>query len=346
MHTRKIGEFDVSAIGLGCMNCSAGYGKADDETSARLLNQSIDDGYSFLDTATLYGDGHNESLIGDNLNHRRSEYLLASKCGLVKLPDGRRVPNGRPEILKQQCDESLKRLKTDVIDLYYLHRMDTEVPIEESVGALADCLHQGKIRSIGLSEIATETLKRAYAEFPITAVQSEYSLWSRTPEFGILKACEELGVSFVPFSPLARGFLTGKSQDVTHLTDDDLRCSIARPRFEVDNFAENVKLLQPYARIAKKLDCNMAQLALAWLLAQKNSVGEKTLVPIPGTKHITYMQENIQATEIELDAATVIELDELINDNTIKGNRYTDQLMTLSDSEKDRETHKLENQDG
>ena len=336
MHTRTVGQFEVSALGLGCMNCSQGYGPADDETSTRLLNLALDEGYTFLDTATLYGDGHNETLIGNSLKHRRDEYILASKCGLKATETGGRIPNGRPEFLRQQCEESLKRLQTDVIDLYYLHRMDNNVPIEESVGALAQCVSEGKIRAIGLSEISSASLRRAHAEHPITAVQSEYSLWARTPEFGMLSTCEELGVSFVPFSPLGRGFLTGTSKDVTQLTDDDLRCSIARPRFEPDNFAHNIKLLDPMAAIAKRWDCSLSQLSLAWLLARKNSAGAKTLLPIPGTKHIEYMKENLKAVYIELDEQTVTELDELIDENKIRGDRYSEQLMNSIDSENDR----------
>lgn len=336
MHTRKIGNFEVSALGLGCMNCSAGYGPADETTSTQLLNEALDRGYRFLDTASLYGDGHNETLIGNSLKHRRNEFILASKCGMSMNESGVRVPNGRPEILIQQCEASLKRLQTDVIDLYYLHRMDNKVPIEESVGALAQCISDGKIRSIGLSEVSSLTLRRAYSEHPIAAMQSEYSLWTRTPEFGMLSTCEELNVSFVPFSPLARGFLTGKAQEVTQLTDDDLRCTIARPRFEPDNFAHNIKVLKTFKAIAEKVGCSMPQLALGWLLAQQNSKGEKTLVPIPGTKHINYMHENGLAADIELDQNTVIELNDLINEDTIRGDRYSEQLMQSIDSENDR----------
>jgi aryl-alcohol dehydrogenase-like predicted oxidoreductase len=335
MHTRKVGPFDVSAIGLGCMNCSAGYGPGDDKTSARLLNRALDAGYQFLDTASMYGDGHNETLIGKSLRDRRNEYILASKCGLIINEQGQRIPDGRPDTLKRQCDESLKRLKTDCIDLYYLHRMDKNVAIEESVGALAELIAQGKIRSIGLSEVSSATLRRAHAVHPIAALQSEYSLWSRTPEAGILNVCEELDVSFVAFSPLGRGFLSGKAQDVTHLTADDIRCNIARPRFEVDNFAQNSKLLIPFGAIAEKNHCSMAQLAIAWLLAQQNSAGEKTIVPIPGTKHIDYMLENAAADPVELDAETIQQLDTLINEQTVIGSRYNESLMQSIDSERD-----------
>lgn len=336
MHTRKIGSLEVSAVGLGCMNMSMGYGPADDTVSKQLLNQAIDVGYRFFDTATMYGGGHNEKLIGEALKNRRNEFVLASKCSLFKDADGNGKIDGRPEALRQHCEASLKRLQTDVIDLYYLHRLDTNVPIEESVGALGDLVREGKLREIGLSEISSETLRRAHVEFPVAAVQSEYSLWSRTPEFSMLQTCTELGVTFVPFSPLARQFLTGKSQDVRQLSQADLRCSIARPRFEVEAFAQNSKLLVPYGRIAERVGCSMSQLALAWLLNLKDSEGKQTMVPIPGTKHIDFMQENALAESVKLDEETMAELDDLINEYTVVGRRYTDDLMALADAEKDR----------
>jgi len=337
MHTRKIASLDVSAIGLGCMNFSMGYGPGDDEVSARLLHEALEAGYTFLDTATMYGGGHNESLIGETLKDRRQEFVLASKCGLSKDEKGNPCIDGRPETIKQHCEASLKRLQTDVIDLYYLHRLDKGVPVEESAGALGDLVTEGKIREIGFSEISSATLRRAHSEYPVAAVQSEYSLWSRTPEVKMLQTCAELGVTFVPFSPLARQFLTGKAQDVSKLTDDDLRCGIARPRFEPRIFAQNVKLLEPYRDIAEQVGCSMAQLALAWLLVQRNSDDQATLVPIPGTKHIDFMHENAEAGDIQLDAATVASLDSLINEDTVVGTRYTVDLMLASDAEQDRE---------
>ncbi len=308
------------------MNMSMGYGKADDDVSTQLLNEALDTGYTFLDTALVYGSGHNESLIGKALNTRRKDYVLATKCGLSR--DG---INGRPEHLLTSCDASLKRLKTDVIDLYYLHRMDPDVPIEDSVGALAQLKQAGKIREIGLSEVSTRTLRRACQETPIAALQSEYSLWSRTPERGILDACEALGVAFVPFSPLGRSFLTGVSADVSTLPEDDLRATIARPRFEPDAFRENSKLLIPFGEIARQNDCTMGQLALAWLLHQRNG----TLIPIPGTKHIDYMKENAGAARVRLTEKTVNAVNELINESTIVGQRYTDDRMASADAEQD-----------
>ena len=325
MRTRTIGPLEVSAIGLGCMNISMGYGPADDADSERLLLGALDAGYTFLDTAALYGRGHSESLIGRTLQARRQDYVLATKCGLS---DG---PSGKPEVLKRECEDSLRRLRTDVIDLYYLHRRDPDVPIEESVGALADLQRAGKVRTIGLSEVSTEQLRKAHAEHPITALQSEYSLWTRTPERQILAACRELGITFVPFSPLARGFLTGKAQDVSHLTENDIRSTIARPRFEPENFARNVTLLQPFGKIAEAQGCTMAQLALAWLLA----CHDRTLVPIPGTKHIDYMHENADAGDFELTDDVVEQLNQLINEDTVAGKRYSDARMADADSEKD-----------
>ncbi len=331
MQQRQLGPFSVSAIGLGCMNVSMGYGaRIDDDESGRLFNAALDHGYNFLDTASLYGLGHNEDLIGRYLATRRQEYTLASKCGFSRSDDGKTYMDGRPEVLKQTCEESLRRLKTDTIDLYYLHRIDPQVAVEESVGALAQLVEAGKIRAIGLSEISADSLRRAHGVHPITAVQSEYSLWTRTPERKVLATCRELDIAFVPFSPLARQFLTGKSSDVTTLGEDDIRASIARPRFEPENFSRNEKLLIPFAEIASRQGCSMAQLALAWLLAQGSNI-----IPIPGTKHMDWMIENAAAAEITLDAETVDELDQLINEDTVAGYRYTDALMASTDSEKD-----------
>ncbi|WP_210396939.1 aldo/keto reductase [Motiliproteus sediminis] len=331
MRTVSLGPFTVSAIGLGCMNMSAGYGPADQATSEKLLHAALDRGYRFLDTAAIYGFGDNEKLIGRTLAARRDQYVLATKCGMTRDQQGLPRPSGRPERLQRECEQSLRNLQTEVIDLYYLHRVDPDVPVEESVGALGELVRQGKVRTIGLSEVCCDTLRRAHQEFPITAVQSEYSLWSRTAERGMLTTCEELGVTFVPFSPLARGFLTGKASDVTTLSEGDIRQTIARPRFEPEAFARNSELLVPYRAIAERIECSPAQLALAWLLAK---TGGK-VVPIPGTKHIDFMEENAGAVEVVLDDATVIELDALINDDTVSGARYADAVMDSIDSERD-----------
>ncbi len=324
MKTRSIKSLTVSEIGLGCMNMSMGYGKADDAESAKLLNQAIDVGYTFLDTAQVYGSGHNEELIGNAISSRRNEYVLATKCGL-----SREGINGDPAGILKSCEDSLKRLRTDVIDLYYLHRVDPNIPIEESTEALSKLVKDGKVKEIGLSEVCCENLRRAHKIHPIAALQSEYSLWSRTPERGILDVCEELGVAFVPFSPLGRAFLTGAAKDVNNCDKGDLRLSIARPRFEPEAFRKNSELLKPFAEIAEQHNCSMAQLAIAWLLHRQPGV------PIPGTKHIEYMKENAGASEIVLSDETVAQLDSLINENTVIGNRYTDERMADADSERD-----------
>lgn len=336
MRSRKLGPFTVSALGLGCMNVSMGYGpRPKDDYSGQLLNEALDCGYTFFDSAAMYGMGHSESLIGKYLSHRRSEYTLASKCGIFKNSEGQTKIDGRPEVIQQTCEDSLKRLNTDVIDLYYLHRIDAQVPIEESVGALSRLVEQGKIRTIGLSEVSSDSLRRAHAVHPITAIQSEYSLWARTPERKILATCSELDVTFVAFSPLGRQFLTGQSSDAT-VTDvedgglENFRSTIARPRFEPENFVRNCELLIPFSDIATQHGCSMAQLAIAWLLAK-----DENLVPIPGTSTIEHMLENAKAEEISLSQETVKALDELINDETVIGNRYTDALMQSIDSEKD-----------
>ena len=324
MKKRTIGSLSVSEVGLGCMNMSMGYGKADDAESARLLNQALDVGYTFLDTAQVYGSGHNEELIGKSLEGRRNEYILATKCGLSR--DG---INGDPDGIMQSCENSLKRLRTDVIDLYYLHRVDPNIPIEESTGALARLVEQGKVREIGLSEVCSDNLRRAHKIHPIAALQSEYSLWSRTPERGILDVCDELNVAMVPFSPLGRAFLAGAATDVNEMVDGDLRTTIARPRFEPEAFRKNRELLEPYAEIATQNNCTMAQLALAWLLHRDNSI------PIPGTKHIDFMKENAGASAVTLSTDTVAKLDALINEKTIVGNRYSDERMADADAERD-----------
>jgi aryl-alcohol dehydrogenase-like predicted oxidoreductase len=331
MHQRKLGPFKVSAIGLGCMNMSSGYGAADKQESIRLLNECLDSGYNFLDTASMYGNGHNEELIGNTLKHRRDEYVLASKCGISKKADGSNAMNGRPEVIRKTCEDSLRRLQTDVIDLYYLHRLDPDTPIEESVGTLGDLVTEGKIKTIGLSEMCAETTRRAHAEYPITAMQSEYSLWTRTPERKILSVCDELEISFVAFSPLGRSFLTGITSNAIEVGEDDIRANFARPRFEIDNFEKNLKLLDPYRVIAEQQKCTMAQLALAWLLAR----GSKSIIPIPGTKDFSHMKENAAAGDITLSDETVEKLDQLINEKTVAGSRYIEALMNSTDSERD-----------
>jgi len=330
MHTRKLGQFEVSAIGLGCMSMSQSYGKPDRAESERALNRALDIGYTFLDTASLYGYGHNEKLIGEVLKHRRNEYVLASKCGLFRdKVTGQRTLDGSPEKIREICEESLNNLQTDVIDLYYLHRKDPKVPIEESFGAMADLIAAGKVRAVGLSEASSDTIRRAHSVCPLTAVQSEYSLWTRIAELKVLMTCHELGITFVPFSPLGRGFLTGKLRDTSVLGEDDLRMSM--PRFLGDNFRENLKLLTEYEHIASENNCTPAQLALAWLLSR-----DETVIPIPGTKHVKYVEENAAAADIKLAATVIQRLDQLINDTTVRGERYNETFMRMMDSENDK----------
>ena len=329
MKTRQLGPFDVSCIGFGCMNITGGYGKAETADAIKLLQAALDEGYTFFDTAAMYGYGESEKAIGAALSHRRQEFVLATKAGLSKDANGQREQNGRPERIKELCDESLTHLKTDVIDLYYLHRIDKSVPIEESIGAMADLKQAGKVRTLGVSEVSTESLKRAHAEHPITAVQSEYSLWSRTPERGILDMCNELDIGFVPFSPMTRGFLTGKYPDRSSFVETDLRNKM--PRFMEGNYEQNLALLPPFNAVAYRVGCTPAQLALAWVLGVQN----KKLIPVPGTKHMDYMKENAGAAQVELDAATLAELDTLINEQVVKGRRYSDEQMARTDSELD-----------
>ncbi len=333
MQQRKLGPFTVSAIGLGCMNLSHAYGEpAPRDAAVRLLNEALDLGYSHLDTAALYGFGENEKLLAEAVMHRRSEFTLASKCGLFKGADGKRALDGRPETIKRVCEDSLRRLNTDVIDLYYLHRLDRNVPIEDSVGAMAELVAAGKIRSIGLSEVSAKTLCRAHAVHPISAVQTEYSLWTRNAEIAVLDACRELGVSFVAFSPLARGYLTGKLTDPDALSQGDLRRGM--PRFAPENYPANLKLLDGFGKIAAEVGCSMAQLALAWCLAKQDHI-----LPIPGTGKSDHLRENIGADKVTLTPETVRRLDELINQDSVQGPRYSAGAQADIDTEEFGEIH-------
>ncbi|MCP8687058.1 aldo/keto reductase [Marinobacterium sedimentorum] len=327
MQRRTLGPFDVSAIGFGCMSLSHGYGPGPDEDSAtRLLNQALDAGHTLLDTAALYGFGQNESLLGEAVMHRRDEFVLTSKCGIFRNEAGKREINGRPEVLRKTCEDSLRRLNTDTIDLYYLHRWDKQVPIEESVGALGDLVRAGKVRALGLSEVSAKTLHRAHAEHPISAVQSEYSLWTREPEIAVLQACKDIGAAFVAFSPLARGFLTGQLTDPQQLADSDLRRSM--PRFSEQNYPANLALLHEYQRIARQTECSMAQLALAWLLARSDHI-----IPIPGTSNAGHLIENSQSAEVVLSQESMDRLEELINQHRVRGARYNDATLLEVDTE-------------
>lgn len=327
MPSRNIGPLSVQPIGLGCMNLSSGYEPANDDESLDMLQKAVHNGYDFFDSATLYGAGHSEQMVGKALKSVRKDIVLASKCGL----DSGGI-DGRPATIHAQCDASLKRLDTDVIDLYYLHRVDPKVPIAESVGALQQLIDAGKIRALGLSEVSSETLKSALKEAPVAALQSEYSLWSRTPELGVLDICEANDVTFVPFCPLGRGFLADSASELASLGEKDLRRTIAHPRFEGVNFDSNSKLLDKFKQVALRLECTPAQLSLAWLLAQRNA----SMVPIPGTTKLPHLIENARAVDVELDEATINELNVLINEKTVAGNRYNDARMAEADSERDR----------
>ncbi len=323
---RRVGPFEVSPIGFGCMNLSHAYGvpPASDVAEALLL-AALELGVNFFDTAALYGFGVNERLVGRVLKPHRSQIVLASKCGINGV-DGKRVIDGRPDTLKRTCEDSLRNLQTDVLDLYYLHRWDKKVPVEESIGALGDLVREGKVRAVGLSEVSAQTLRRAHAVHPIAAVQSEYSLWTRNPEIAVLAACKEIGAAFVAFSPVARGFLTGKLLDVSTLDDRDIRR--AMPRFQTENYAANLRLLEPYLKIAGDASCTPAQLALAWLLTRGEHV-----VPLQGTARIDHLQENMGALDISLSAETLARVDALINQSSVVGPRYNEANRVEVDTE-------------
>jgi aryl-alcohol dehydrogenase-like predicted oxidoreductase len=327
---RKLGPFSVAPLGLGCMNLSHAYGvPPSPEDAADILRQALDLGVTHFDTAALYGFGANEELVGRTLAPLRSRFTLASKCGVqgVKFANGvRRVIDGRPATLKLTCEDSLRRLNTDVIDLYYLHRWDKAIPIEDSVGALGDLLREGKIRAIGLSEVSAPTLRRAHAVHPIAAVQSEYSLCTRNPDIAVMDACRSIGATFVAFSPLARGFLSGALRDVAVLAPTDLRRSM--PRFEAAAYAANLNLLDEYARLARTAHASMAQLALAWVLSRGEHV-----VAIPGTTSRAHLQENLGAAALLLDPEMLARLDALINQQNVVGQRYSPATQAEVDTE-------------
>lgn len=316
MQQRTLGPFKVSAIGLGCMNLSHAYGTPPSREAAEaLLLKALDSGVTLFDTAALYGFGLNEELVGQVLSPHRSKFTLASKGGLHGNAEGKRVLDGRPASLKASCEQSLKRLRTDVIDLFYLHRRDKRVPIEDSVGAMGELVREGKVRTIGLSEVSAASLRRAHAVHPITAVQTEYSLWTRNPEIAVLDACRDIGAAFVAFSPLARGFLCGDLRDVSTLGAHDIRRGM--PRFQPDNYAANLKLLDGLKLIADDMRCTPSQMALAWLLAKAEHI-----IPIPGTRSIAHLQDDLGAVEVVPDAATMQRLEALINHHTVRGGRY------------------------
>jgi aryl-alcohol dehydrogenase-like predicted oxidoreductase len=326
MEKRSIGPFEVSAIGLGCMGLSHGYGPATARDQAeRVLLGALDAGYTFFDTAAVYGLGHNETLVGEVLGARRDEFTLASKCGMT-VGDERGI-NGTPANIKDTCERSLKRLKTDCIDLYYLHRWDRKVPIEDSVGALADLKAEGKIKAIGLSEVSAPTLRRAHATHPIAALQTEYSPWTRNPEIAVLDACRELGVTFVAFSPVGRGFLAGGVRDPAKFQPGDMR--IAMPRFQGEAFQANLAMLDRFAAVAAEAGCTPAQLCLAWLMKK-----DPTVVSIPGTTRPKHMRENAGAAAVTLSDEVMAKVDALVNATTVTGSRYPAAMQSAVDTER------------
>jgi aryl-alcohol dehydrogenase-like predicted oxidoreductase len=323
MKTRKLGGsgLQVSEMGLGCMGMSEFYGAKDESESVSVIHRAIESGVTFLDTADVYGVGRNEELVGKALKGRRNRVVLATKFGNVRKPDGSFVGIcGKPEYVRSACEASLQRLDTGVIDLYYQHRVDPETPIEDTVGAMADLVREGKVRSLGLSEAGPETIRRANAVHPIAALQTEYSLWSRDPEEGLFPVVRELGITFVAYSPLGRGFLTGQITKIEDLAPDDWRRS--NPRFQGGNFPRNLKIVEEVQSIAKEKGCTPGQLALAWILAQGEDV-----IPIPGTKRLRYLEENVKAAEVCLSAADLARIDRAFPPGIAEGTRYTEAGM-------------------
>ena len=324
--TRKLGGKEVSPIGLGCMSLSFSYGRQPtDEEGAAILHRALELGYNHLDTARIYGGGHNEALIGKTLKDRRDEFYLASKTG-ISYSDGERKVDCSPATIKAACEESLRLLQTDHIDLYYLHRFDYNIPIEESVAAMADLVKEGKVGGIGLSEMSAATLRKAAAVHHITAVQTEYSLWTRNPELGVLQACKELGTTFVAFSPLGRGVLANSVRDPQVLDADDFRAGI--PRLSVENWPTNLSLLDQFVEIAAGQGVTPAQLALAWVLSQGEHV-----VAIPGTGRMAHMEENIARRDWQPESSVLDALDRLINHQTVVGHRYSEAMKLNVDTE-------------
>lgn len=325
MKQRRLGKHGpgVSAIGLGCMGMSEFYGQGDDAQSLETLAMALDRGIDFLDTADMYGLGHNEELLGRFLKGRREKVVVATKFGIVRdanAPAARRIDNS-PQYIRQACDASLRRLGLDTIDLYYAHRRDRSVPVEDSVGAMAELVKAGKVRYLGLSEVSPETLRRAHAVHPITAIQSEYSLWSREPEREMLATCRELGVTFVAYSPLGRAILTGTVKSEESFAPDDFRRS--NPRFQGDALQKNLHLVAGLADFAGRHGATSGQIALAWILSKHSDV-----VPIPGTKRPRYVIENAAAVDIKLSADEIAALDELFDPSAVAGDRYTQAGMT------------------
>jgi aryl-alcohol dehydrogenase-like predicted oxidoreductase len=326
MKLRALGPYQVTAIGYGCMNLSHAYGPPQPrEAAERMIRQALDLGVTHFDTAALYGFGANEQLVGEVLGQRPDHVIVASKCGLFGR-DGKRVIDGRPESIRAICEQSLRNLRTDRIDLYYLHRWDKTVPLEDSMGALADLKRAGKIRAIGLSEVGAASLRRAHAVHPVVALQSEYSLWTRNPEIVVAEECARLGVALVAFSPLGRGFLTGALQSVSELVEGDIRRGM--PRFQNPNFDTNRGLIEPLRALAREAGCSPAQLALAWVLARYPHA-----LVIPGTTRADHLAENCGADAVCLDVAMLAKLDALMPPGRALGARYPPATQVENDTE-------------
>jgi len=319
MQIRDLGSqgLKTSQLGLGCMGMSEFYGKGDDAESIKVIHRAIDLGVTFLDTADMYGPFTNEILVGKALKEKRNQVTLATKFGIVRDPanPANRGMNGKPEYVKQSCDGSLKRLQVDVIDLYYLHRVDQTTPIEETVGAMAELVQQGKVKTIGLSEASPATIRRAHKVHPITALQTEYSLWSRDPEDELLNVCKELGIAFVAYSPLGRGFLTGQIKKFEDFEPTDFRR--ISPRFQGDNFGKNLDIVKKLLMLAEKKGCTASQLALAWVMAQGDHI-----FPIPGTKRMKYLEENVGSLQVRFTKQELTEIDAIAPKGAAAGLRY------------------------